>query len=342
MNFNAAVLISKKKIVIDTLKIPKLREGQVLVKMIYSSICQTQIGEINGTRGKDPYLPHCLGHEAVGKIMEKHASVKKVKVEDNVCLSWIKGSGIDAGGTKYENLKGKIINAGPVNTFSEYAVISENRIYKLLKKDDLKSSVLLGCAIPTGFNSIFYSLKKIKKGPICILGCGGVGLAVVMASKLKNIRPIIGIDISEKKMKIAKSFGADKTFNFNDKNFEKVLTRFCQSNFPAFIECTGKINVLEFCIKKTNTLGGQVVVVGNYPKNSSIDLDPWHIISGKTLMGAWNDNKSFDHKFDTFKKKLDKDCHNNFFGKSTYSLEEIDIAVDDFVKGKVVRPLIEF
>ena len=124
----------RKKIVIDNLEIPRLRYGQVLIKMLYSSICQTQVGEILGKRGRDPYLPHCLGHEAVGKVVDKHNSVKKVNMDDKVCLSWIKGRGIESGGTQYKSLNGKIINAGPVNTFSEYAVVSENRLYKLLNK----------------------------------------------------------------------------------------------------------------------------------------------------------------------------------------------------------------
>ena len=165
MKFSAAILVSKKKIIIDNLEAPKLKYGQVLVKMLYSSICQTQIGEIFGTRGKDHYLPHCLGHEAVGIVADKHKSVQKVNLDDKVCLSWIKGSGIDSGGTQYKNEKGKKINAGPVNTFSEYAVISENRVYRLKSKDKTINSVLLGCAIPTAFNSIFFSLKNVKKGP---------------------------------------------------------------------------------------------------------------------------------------------------------------------------------
>ena len=141
MNFKSAVLLSRNKIVIDQLKFPKLRYGQALVKILYSSICHTQVQEIVGQRGKDHYLPHCLGHEAVGSIADKHKSVKKINIGDKVCLSWIKGLGIESGGTQYKNVKGKIINAGPVNTFSEYAVVSENRIYKLSKKDDNKENL---------------------------------------------------------------------------------------------------------------------------------------------------------------------------------------------------------
>ena len=342
MNFKSAVLLSRNKIVIDQLKFPKLRYGQALVKILYSSICHTQVQEIIGQRGKDHYLPHCLGHEAVGLIADKHKSVKKINIGDKVCLSWIKGLGIESGGTQYRNVKGKIINAGPVNTFSEYAVISENRIYKLSKKDDNKSSVLLGCAIPTAFNSIFYSLKESNSGPICIFGCGGVGLSTILASKAKKLSPIIGIDINQKKLQIAKKFGANKTFNFKEKNFITRLKRYCKSDLPIIIECTGKIEVLKFCISIVNNFGGKVLVIGNYPKPSNIKFDPWNIIRGKTLMGAWNDKNLFDQKMKFFKKKMKKSYHKNFFGSKTYKLDEINIAINDFRKGKVVRPLIKF
>jgi len=342
MNFNAAVLVSTKKVVIEKLETPKLYYGQVLVKILYSSICQTQIGEIYGKRGKDYYLPHCLGHEGVGIVADKHKSVSKIQVGNKVCLSWIKGSGIDAGGTKYKNKKGTIINAGPVNTFSEYAVVSENRVYKLSNRDNTISSVLLGCAIPTAFNSIFDSLKNVTNGPIFIFGCGGVGLSTIIASKIKKIRPIIGIDINSKKLKIAKEIGADKVFNFQNNNFSKKLTNYCKSNFPTMIECTGNTDVLNYCVEKANTFGGKILVIGNYPKPSSIKLDPWNIIKGKTLIGAWNDLDSFENKFKIYKKKINKNYSSHFFGNKFYSLNEINKAIKEFTKGKVIRPLIKF
>ena len=55
------------------LYIPKLKKGQFLVKIIYTGFCSSQYGEIIGVKGKDKYLPHCLGHEAVGKVLKKNS-----------------------------------------------------------------------------------------------------------------------------------------------------------------------------------------------------------------------------------------------------------------------------
>ena len=58
--------------------------------------------EARGRQGEDKWLPHCLGHEGTGTVLEAGAAVTKVKAGDKVVLSWIKGTGIEAGGAVYE------------------------------------------------------------------------------------------------------------------------------------------------------------------------------------------------------------------------------------------------
>ena len=101
MQIKAATLIKKNNVKILDLEVPALKTGEILVKIKYSSICHTQIQEIFGLRGKDKYLPHCLGHEATGIVVKLGAGIKKVKVNDKVCLTWIKGDGKQTGGVKY-------------------------------------------------------------------------------------------------------------------------------------------------------------------------------------------------------------------------------------------------
>ena len=54
-----------------------------------------------GNKGEDKWLPHCLGHEATGTVLEVRPAVTKVKAGDKVVLSWLKGTGIEAGGAVY-------------------------------------------------------------------------------------------------------------------------------------------------------------------------------------------------------------------------------------------------
>ena len=129
----AAILYElNKPLIVKTIKPSKLIEGQVLVKIFFSGVCRSQLMEVNGARGEDVWLPHLLGHEASGEVIKVGKKVSKVKVGDKVVLGWIKGEGIDAPGAKYSS-GNEIINSGKISTFSNYSIVSENRLVKLPK-----------------------------------------------------------------------------------------------------------------------------------------------------------------------------------------------------------------
>jgi S-(hydroxymethyl)glutathione dehydrogenase/alcohol dehydrogenase len=333
MFFKAAVLLKKNTIKILKLKKPILKPHQVFVKIIYSSICHTQLQEIKGMRGKDKFLPHCLGHEGVGKIIEKHKSVKKFKKGDLVCLSWIKGSGQDSGGVTYEDIKGNKINGGPVHTFNEYAAISQNRLYKLKRTINLKTKVLFGCALSTSYNALNnISLKNSKT--ICIIGAGGLGLSTVIIAKELGYKKIIIIDKIKKKLNIALKLGATHIL-------DSLKAIDFKSQIDVTVECTGNIDVLKNSILIPRKFGGKLIFIGNYPNNSKLLLDPWIVIQGVTLLGAWNDLKPFDSSFKKLEKLLRKKNLDIFFGNKIYKLENIMSAIKDFESSKIIRPLIK-
>src|SRR5271170_3838501 len=127
MQTQAAILVEPNRIVVDDLSLPPLKPGQVLVEIKYSGICHTQLLEVRGHRGHDPYLPHCLGHEGSGIVVEIGPKVEKVKPGDTVILSWMKGTGANVPGSIYD-WKGKPVNAGAITTFSRRSILSENRL----------------------------------------------------------------------------------------------------------------------------------------------------------------------------------------------------------------------
>ena len=151
----AAILVEQKKpLVIDEVQLPTFLEiGQVLVKVHFSGICGSQIGEINGAKGSDPYLPHLLGHEASGVVLEVGPGVKHVKPGDAVVMHWRKGAGIEAVTPNYL-WRGKKLNAGYITTFNEYAIVSENRLTAIPSDSNLMIAALFGCAVTTGFGVI--------------------------------------------------------------------------------------------------------------------------------------------------------------------------------------------
>src|SRR6187200_452000 len=98
MKTEAALLVrTGEPLVISTIETPPLKPGQVLVEVAFSGACGTQLMEVAGEKGEDKWVPHCLGHEGTGTVVETGPAVSRVKAGDKVVLSWIKGSGIEAG-----------------------------------------------------------------------------------------------------------------------------------------------------------------------------------------------------------------------------------------------------
>ena len=214
MKMKAAVLYKTGQplVVEDDIEIPKLHMGQVLVKIAYSGVCRSQLMEVQGKRGEDRYLPHLLGHEATGIIVDVGEGVKKVKNGDRVVLTWIKGEGMDVAGAKY--YKGDIvINSGAITTFNEYSVVSENRCVKLSDGVPMDIGSLLGCAVLTGAGIITNDIRPAKGSTIAFFGIGGIGFSALMASVIYECSEIIAVDVEEYKLEMAKGFGATNAIN---------------------------------------------------------------------------------------------------------------------------------
>lgn len=332
--FKAAVL--KKKNVINIIKLrkpSKLNKGQIFVKLFYSSICNTQLQEIEMKKGKDKYLPHCLGHEGVGEVKSVFSGCRNFKIGDKVCLTWVKSGKTMSNGNIYYDLSGNKINSGPVHTLNEYAVVDQSRIFKLRDSKNLRNKVLLGCAMPTTYN-ILNENKFKKNSTICVFGGGGLGISFILIAKRLGYKKIFLVENHRKKREFLKKKFRIPTFD----TIDDVKNDY----YDVAVECTGNITVFKNIIKKVKKFGGKVVVVGNYSKKLKSHIDPWDIIEGKSLQGAWLKQIEFNGKF-TRLQKIFKGMNTNFyFSNKTYKLEEINKAILDFKKGKVFRPLIKF
>src|SRR3954452_21007635 len=125
----AAILVqSRQPLIVDEITLPdELNVGQVLVKILHTTICGAQLNEIAAAKGPDKFLPHLLGHEASAEVIETGAGVTAVKPGDTVVLHWRPSQGIQSKPAAY-TWGGRKLNAGWVTTFNDYAVVSENRM----------------------------------------------------------------------------------------------------------------------------------------------------------------------------------------------------------------------
>lgn len=223
--------------------------GQVGVRILCAGICGAQLQEIDGHKGDPSHLPHFLGHEACAIVEQIGLGVNHVKLWDKVILHWRKRDGFDVNGKGCDDVK-----AGPVTCFSEYAIVSANRVTKV--PDDLPDDLacLLGCCLSTALG-VIENEAKVKFGEsVLVIGCGGVGLAMILAAKLANAHPIKAVDLADKR-EIVESLGAE----------------FYQINpyemFDVIIDTTGTFS--EF-----GALGpsGRYIAVGQPSKSAIINL----------------------------------------------------------------------
>jgi len=327
---------------IENVTFNELQKGQILVEIAYSGVCHSQLMEVRGKRGEDKWLPHLLGHEATGFVRKTGNGVTKVKEGDKVVLGWIKGEGLNAPCASYDN-NGKTINSGQVTTFNEFSIVSENRVTKLDEGIPLDVAVLFGCAIPTGSGIVMNEIQPEENTTIAIFGLGGIGLSALMATKLYNFKKVIAIDIEDKKLQLAKEFGATHTINSLNENVdEKIKELTSNEGLDYSVEATGLAKIIEIAFKNVKNNGG-LCVFASHPQNGDlIRIDPFDLICGKQIKGSWGgaclpdrDLPKFYNLYKEGKLPLEK------LLEKRYTLEEINSALDDLENRKVTRPLIQ-
>jgi S-(hydroxymethyl)glutathione dehydrogenase/alcohol dehydrogenase len=282
----AAILAeSRKPLVVDEIALPDaLDVGQVLVKVLHTSICGAQINEIAAIKGPDKFLPHLLGHEASGRVVETGPGVTTVKPGDTVVLHWRPSQGIQGPPPSYQ-WRGRKLNAGWVTTFNDHAVISENRMTVIPAHFDLKVAPLLGCAVTTAAGVINNDAKLKIGESVAIFGVGGVGLNVVQFADLAGAHPIVAVDLVDTKLAMARARGATHCLNpAQVKDLAAEIRAIVGSNGPdKVIETTGVKSVIELAYDLTHP-DGTCVLVGVPNEKVTIYTLPIHF--NKVLTGS--------------------------------------------------------
>ena len=343
MKTRAAVLHqTNEPLQIEELSAPELKAGQVLVKVAFSGVCRSQLLEVRGKRGEDRYLPHTLGHEGSGIIQAIGPDVEKVRPGERVVLSWIKGLGADVSSTTY--LCGTTtVNSGAISTFSEYAVVSENRVTSIAEAMPLREAALLGCAVPTGAGAVINTAQVRPGSSVAVFGVGGIGLSAVMAADLMNATTIIAADVHDHKLNQARQVGATHMVNAHQQDpLSAILEITSKRGVDYAIESAGLRETMETAFLSVRDNGGLLVLAGNLPYGQRISLDPFNLIKGKRILGTWGGETQPDRDIPMYvnlylsgKLKLDR------LITHTYSLDDINQALEDLENGKVGRALID-
>lgn len=289
----AAILVAQREpLHIDEVTLPgTLEVGQVLVQVHYSGICGSQLGEIDGAKGPDPYLPHLLGHEGSGTVLALGAGVRHVAVGDRVVLHWRKGVGIEAQPPQYR-WRGQPLNAGWVTTFNALAVVSENRLTPLAPDADLQLAALFGCAVTTGFGVVENNAGVRLGESVVVYGAGGVGLSVVQAAAMVGAWPVVAVDLHDHRLALARRLGATHVIHAGREDPAEAIRRIAAATAPRgstgidhFIDNTGLPRVIELGYALTG-VRGRITLVGVPRKGDDVRLYSLPLHFGKRLAGS--------------------------------------------------------
>jgi S-(hydroxymethyl)glutathione dehydrogenase/alcohol dehydrogenase len=283
----AAILVEQHKpLVVDEIELPeRLEPGQVLVRIRYSGICGSQLGEIDGVKGPDPFLPHLLGHEAGAVVVEVGERVEHVRPGDHVVVHWRRGAGMESATPRYR-WRGRGVNAGWATTFNAHAVVSENRLTPVPEDFELDLAALLGCPITTALGVVSNDARLTAGESILVVGSGGIGLGVIQAAALLGANPIIAFDRHDNRLELARRLGATHVIHAGrDDLAARLRAAAGDHGADVVIENTGNVELIGLAYELTKPQG-RTVLVGVPPAGQKAEIATLPLHFGKVLTGS--------------------------------------------------------
>ncbi len=249
-------------IVVDTLPEPVPRQGQVLVKTLACGICGSDLHaakhshrmaaitkRIPGRVPMDPARDVVMGHEFCCEVLDYGPdTAKTVKPGARVCAMPIM---IEADGPK---------GMGYSNTYmggyAERMLLAAPLLLEVPNGLSTDHAALTE-PLAVGVHAVEKAALKGDEAPL-VIGCGPVGLAVIAALRLKNIRPIVAADFSPKRRELAVKMGADIVI---DPAKEPPYARLAADRRAAVFECVGVPGILQQMFEAVPR-DARVIVVG--------------------------------------------------------------------------------
>jgi len=209
----AVVRAFGEPLTIDEVPVPMPGPGEVLVKVVASGVCHTDLHAADGDWPVKPTLPFVPGHEGAGIVAAVGPGVTHLKEGDPVGVAWLH----DACGTceycitGWETLCEAQHNSGYTvdGAFAEYVVGSAGYIGRLPDRPDFAAMAPILCAGVTTYKGI----KETDTRPgqwLAISGVGGLGHLAVQYAKAMGLH-VAALDVSEGKLALARSLGAELT-----------------------------------------------------------------------------------------------------------------------------------
>ncbi|CAN6466329.1 unnamed protein product [Victoria cruziana] len=238
----AAVLWGPKEpFVIEDIQVEPPQQLEVRIKVLYTSICHTDLSAWEGENEAQRKFPRILGHEAAGIVESVGEGVVDMKPGDHVipifsgecgecacCKSqktnmcekyWVdpfRSTMLGDGRTRFSVRGQPVYHFLSTSTFSEYTVLDHACVVRIDRDAPLERMCLLSCGVSTGVGAVWNTAKMEAGSSIVIFGLGAVGLAVAEGARVSGATRIIGVDINQDKFIKAKAMGVTEFVNPRD------------------------------------------------------------------------------------------------------------------------------
>ena len=341
----------------------------VLVKIKAAGLCHTDYDSLSW--GKQLII----GHEGAGVIVKTGSDVQGLVSGDSVILNWAMHCGrcfqclegnqhlcevaspVAAGGNGYTpghaDPSGTTLNGMPVlrsfniGTMAGYTLVKSSAVVKnSSKKMSFPAAAIISCGVMTGYGSVINAAKVKAGSSVVVLGAGGVGLNAIQGAKIAGAKQIIAIDINGTRLAMAKKFGATHIIlaDAGDKgllrasDMVKELTDGRGADY-AF-ECTAIPSLGAAPLAMVRNAGTAVQVSG-IEQEITIDmrLFEWDKIYINPLYGKCRPQTDFPKIVSLYE---DGQLLLEEMITTTYSLNDLDKAFDDMLKGKNAKGVIVF
>ncbi|EEU35100.1 uncharacterized protein NECHADRAFT_44802 [Fusarium vanettenii 77-13-4] len=309
----------KRRWILEDVQVSEPGEYEAIVEMVASGVCHTDLGcgtAPDGTPGFPvPPYPRVLGHEGAGFVRAVGSKITKVKPGDAVLLSFAfctkchnckfgapgychEFSALNFAGTKKAfqfptgtgpDVGGSFFGQSSFSKLSRVQETSLVNVSQLVRnKNDLKLLAPLGCGIQTGAGTVTELAAAKPSDKVAIIGLGGVGLAAIMAAKLKGCRTIIGIDRVPARIGMAKKLGATHGIDTSTiSNLVDEVRKVTEgSGSTITVDATGVLPLIQQGLEFTANQG-KMILLGVAPMDAGLEIAVVpYMVTGKQIMGS--------------------------------------------------------